>query len=384
MATLDEIFADPVEFASRLQIQLRDLSRIRFSKIITEAQIEVIEALSTHKRVAITKGRQLGVTTACRAWTIWKTITTPRFNAGLVSNKMGSTKEISRMDKLFLDTLSNVFGVELIKSANQKEIILKNGSRLLYFSGAATNDRGYTLNALHCTEYAHIRDAGDLLGSLLQSVPRDGYVVVESTPSHYGDSLHAINESGGGVWHNLFLPWYTFKEYTLPLPDGWAMTAEEKILNEKGISQNALVWRRYKIDEFSGDVGKFRREFPISANEAYSLAEGAWLDELTLNNVHAELYSESWEGPVGKGIRVQTLRPVDIGHSYVIGYDPAGGGGGDYSVAVVLDRHTRDVVQVISSNRTTIQDFSDRVGIASGHWLDAKIQIELNNHGLRA
>lgn len=362
----------------------------RLGAVISDQQILLLNTMATHNRVAVVKSRQIGVTTASRAYCLHQALTKPGIRVFLISNKQRGAHEVGRMDLQMLEGLEEDLEVSLIASRSKSEIVLENGSRLLYFSGAATGDRGYTADILHVTEFAHVAQRADFLSTLLQSIPKGGKVILESSPSHWGDPLHRLadrksNESH--VWEVLFFPWHEFKEYAIEV-DAQTRTEEERKTPLDALSDAQIAWRRHKIDELGGDILSFKREFPMSLDEAYSLSAGTWLDGDTQAKIKCDAaqWSVNWEGPVGAGYHVATFAGA-VPHwqrSYVIGYDPAGGVGQDNSVACVVERETLRIVQVLSSNRKPISDFSERVAILAEHWNKAHIRVELNNHGTRA
>ena len=63
-----------------------------------------------------------------------------------------------------------------------------------------------------------------------------------------------------------------------------------------------------------------------------------------------------------------------------MGVDIAGGGGGDYSVGMVLSRLTSSPVAVVNSNTTSVNDFAQAcMNLAQRY--KAQIAFEENNHG---
>ena len=277
-AAVRDVVSDPVKFSRRLPVRLRDRSVTTLGNVMSEQQHEVLQVLGSKNRVAIAKARQLGISTICRAFFVWKALTTPGYTAGLLSNKARGAKEISRIDLRFIQGLELVFG-QLIAKKNVNEIVLTNGSRLLYFSGAAVNDRGYTMDGLHISEFAHVENGADLLATLLQSVPDNGNVVIESTPSHHGDPLHKIVQraameapGASGGWTTVFFPWFTFTLYRAE-PGPSCTTPEHGKWDA-----NQEAWRRNKISELSGDEWRIsaRMTSTTSRPAALKWTRAAW------------------------------------------------------------------------------------------------------------
>jgi len=121
------------------------------------------------------------------------------------------------------------------------------------------------------------------------------------------------------------------------------------------------------------DIDKFRREYPLTIEEAYSLSGKNYFlpDELRSITKVVEVSNKE----------LTILENVDYGDEYVIGVDTAGGIGMDYSVACVLSRNTLAPVAILSSNKLTIRDFTERVMKLSHEYRGALCVVETNNHG---
>ena len=127
------------------------------------------------------------------------------------------------------------------------------------------------------TEYAFIEHGPDVLASVLASTAPDAKVVLESTPSHYGDSLHQLIQ-GESSWSTLFFSWQTFPAYRL-IDESYTLTDADRNM---GLSVEQAAWRAAKIAEYAGDLVRFKREYPSSIEEAYSLAGGTYIEDLKL------------------------------------------------------------------------------------------------------
>ena len=378
-----EISSKLIAAAKNCVIRLKSGKLSYLGDVISSEQEDILRVLHTHDRVVIPKARQLGVSTICRIYQILYALGHHGSNCAVLSNKYAGTQEISRIDDLLLTHIAKKLGRELVKSKNTRETVLTNGSRILRFSGSASNDRGYTLDHLHISEFAYLPDGTDILATMLASISPDrGQVVIESTPYYYGDPLHQVTtyaDTEDGVWHVLFQPWYTFKGYRLDASDIQVLTPEETNLIQQGLELEQIAWRRRRINELSGDLPKFRREYPSTLGEAYDMSDEAYLSTEQI----AKIKTANYRLDSRNGVNIAKYAGYDTRYagSYCIGYDPAGGTGGDYAVAVVLNRVTRDVVCVAWSNNTSIKDFSVLVSQLATEYGKARVMFELNNHG---
>lgn len=373
---IEDIILDPVEFIKRLTIKDKNGKLTQFGNIITPEQIEIIKAIHSNQRVAILKARQMGITTICRAFAFWEIYTSKRtLTSALVSNKFNSAVELLKIDKRFHETLPP-FLQRKIKVEKRDEIVFaSNKSAIKSFSGQATNLRSFTFASVHISEFDFIPEADDVLANLLASV-NEGKLILETTPNYYGSPFHQIiNDSVySNAYKVIFLPWSAFPLYRKELPlGGITLEKEEELLVEANkLDLEQIFWRREKIAEMK-DEAKFNREFPLTIEDAYSLSGKNYFSRDELKNIK----------PISVSNQELTIikNPDWSNDDYVIGVDPAGGVGFDYSVAYVMSRETLAPVAILSSNKLSIRDFTEKVIKLSNDYKNAITIVEQNNHG---
>lgn len=369
---IDEIFTDPVEFISRLTIKSKSGKLVRFGDVITSEQIELIRKLQNHKRVIIIKARQLGISTLVRAFAFWQAYTSrDPINSAVVSNKEKSSFNLLDIDRRFYQKLPKFLQRKISLESKSQIQFSANGTNLLAMTAKAdSQDRGYTLNLAHLSEFAFYSNADTYLASLLASI-NEGQVVIESTPNYYGDALHELIRGSyyDNRWEVIFMPWSSFPEYRSD--ETVEPTEEEKELMERhSLDIQQISWRRHKIAEMKSEF-LFRREYPLTIEEAWSLTDSCYFTTEELEDIQTLPY---------RGGEVQFAPPVS-GLTYAIGVDPAGGVGGDYSVATVISKLDNAIVAKISTNTRSINSFGlDVINIAK-KYNNAFIHFEENNHG---
>jgi len=371
-----------IALAKQCVIRTKGGKLATFGSVISQEQVSLLTDMHTHDLLCVPKSRQIGISTVSRIYQILYALSNKDATCVLLSNKYSGTQELSRMDTLILTSLGKLFKKELVVRTNSHETELINGSRILRFSGSAKNDRGYTIDHLHISEFAYVDRGEDLLAAISSSLsPERGRIIIESTPSHYGDPLHKIATAESTRWHTVFLPWFSFNGYRRDATNLGNLFPEEAKLIGMGLDLEQVAWRRNKLDELAGDLFRFKREFPISLEEAYSMAEGAYLQDETASKLPVS--NTYTEGSRSNGIRTWTSKPYDPRKKgqYCIGYDPSGGTGGDYACAVVLDRTSRAIVHVSSSNTSSVNAFTKHVVELAETYGRAKVLYELNNHG---
>ena len=370
--TIDAVFADPVEFISRLTIKSKSGKLVRFGDVITSEQIELIRKLQKHKRVIIIKARQLGISTLVRAFAFWQAYTSrDPINSAVVSNKEKSSFNLLDIDRRFYQKLPKFLQRKISLESKSQIQFSSNGTNLLAMTAKAdSQDRGYTLNLAHLSEFAFYSNADTYLASLLASI-NEGQVVIESTPNYYGDALHELIRGSyyDNRWEVIFMPWSSFPEYRSD--ETVEPTEEEKELMEKhSLDIEQISWRRHKIAEMKSEY-LFRREYPLTIEEAWTLTDSCYFSVEDLEDIQQLPY---------RGGEVQFVPPVQ-GITYSVGVDPAGGVGKDYSVATIISKLDHSVVAKISTNTKSINAFALDVINLAKKYNNAFIHFEANNHG---
>ena len=372
--SLDEVLSDPVLFIARLKIKDKDGNIVPFGEVMTQEQIHIIKALDKYDRVAIVKARQMGITTVVRAYMFWKIYTSHlTLNSVVVSNKQTSANELLKIDKRFFETLPKQLRREASKRQDRITFESTESSCLAMSAQSDASDRGYTLNFVHASEFAFYDNPEEWLASTIASVNK-GKIVLESTANYFGDALHKIATAQDDGWHTIFLPWSSFPQYRKPLYNGpkrpvWS--EEEAAIGKKyNLDDQQLFWRRKKINEIK-DERLFKREYPLSIEEAYAMAD---------DNYFCDTHFEHLDIVKIGGGTVETIMPYSTKDQFIMGVDIGGGTGGDYSVGVVLSKLTSSPAAIISSNSLSIHDFTVAcMNLAKRY--KATVAFEENNHG---
>lgn len=282
---------------------------------------------------------------------------------------------------------------------------------------------GQLLHYIHLSEVA--KWPGDnvesLLTSILQCVPDDpeSEVVFESTAKGIGGEFYrrfwnsryriwirrlvdgepeieeTVNDAAdeNNQYTSIFLPWFVFESYQLPVPAGFECTADEEELKAQyGLSDEQIYWRRMTIaNKCNGSVEVFQQEYPANPMEAFLGTGNPVFD----NHKIARLLT-AVEGPKSRyecltGLqqwiaredgRLLVWEEPRAGASYIISADVAEGlNEGDFSCADVVDHRTG--VQVAQWHGKCDPDIFAIILAALGtRYNQALLAPERNNHGL--
>ena len=169
---------------------------------------------------------------------------------------------------------------------------------------------------------------------------------MESTANFFGDALHdevMRYHRGESDWQYLFFPWFDHSEYCEDVgKTKLTWTLEERDTQEKyNLTDGQLLWRRKKINALG--IEKFRREYPASEEEAYSVTGSTFLlasDFEDIEIINAAEY----------GVNVFVESEDD--DQYAMGVDVSAGVGSDYSSIYVISKKTGQIVLTWRSNTT--------------------------------
>jgi len=272
------------------------------------AQLKVHNTLQLQRdrnlpvRAIILKARQFGISTYIEACNFEDTYRRPNRHACIVSVDSDSTNKVFKMCRTFLQELPESMQRPLVHS-NRKQIEYApphRSSLLCQTAGKDVLGRGGTMHRVHATEVAFWRNAEIQMRGLLQEVPKeadsitDTEIIKESTACGVGGHFHdeywkaveRLKRFPGNYngYLPIFLPWYIFPEYRMPLPP--EMEGRLELLPDSPYEEEEMVrfyrsfgvtltdeqiyWRRWMIDnDCGGDIDTFRQEYPGTAREAF-------------------------------------------------------------------------------------------------------------------
>lgn len=346
-------------------------------------------------RDLVPKARQLGISQYKLAHKLAKCIVHDHHRSVLVSHEEDATKRLlARVRFMLAHPQQPIEGVSVepieTKRESAAEITFAATGSSFYIgtAGSKAFGRGDTINDLHGSEVAFWPDADGLLMGLLQSVPQDGSVTLEST----GNGLNAYYKRvkralDGGSWRVHFYPWMLAPEYTARESDAEALRLLGPLREELDevtvaanfptLSPRQMLWRRRKIEELGGDLRAFRQEYPMTVEECFQATGNSLFDRVTWaptpawNVRYRSFGGEAWlDGHPREGL------------TYVIGVDSSAGVGGDNSVAQIGCVDTHEQVGCWWDNRTAPDDFGAKVVELGRKCGDAYVVVEQNNHGL--
>lgn len=370
-----EVLLDPYQFISRLSIKNKSGKLV--SIIPSREQLDIIEAFENKKEhLVILKARQIGSSTIVSAYLFWKWFTSKEpITIAILSHKLASSKHLLEMWFRFYDNLPPALKRDLAVRNTTSMKLADTGAEVIAVSAEGHGGlRSFSANYIHLSEYAFAPDAEELKATAIASL-NEGRLIQESTANVFGDSHHQDvlrAQRGEANLHLLFFPWSYHEDYKLEPAKDVMWSEEEETLFDRGLTADQVYWRRIKIQQLG--VHKFKREYPLTPEEAYGSSSNAYFTEDDLSNI------EMVEVDYTDGI-INMIENPSNSTSYAIGVDVAAGVGKDYSVVMVLDKTTYQPVAIWSSNKSSIPEVADAIEHLATSYNGAKVLVEENNIG---
>lgn len=238
--------------------------------------------------------------------------------------------------------------------------------------------RSGTVQNLHITEVAYIKDKQELAAGSKQAVPLTGRISEETTGNGYEQfydsyiEAQRVENPGDMEYKTYFYAWFENPEYRLNGEIDELSPQEQELQQKYNLSTGQLLWRRWKMKELqTNSVGMglsgeqlFKQEYPSTVAEAFQSGAGNVFDAEKLEKITPlppltpidinRILTVDWEnkGPQERAdIEVFMKKAQDMARSglwmwqmpvidreYVVGVDPSDGQGADFGVISVWTR----------------------------------------------
>lgn len=323
---------------------------------LNKAQSYIHERLEAQKgatgkvRALILKGRQQGCSTYVGGRFYHKTTHSFGVQCFILTHALDATNNLFKMAKRFYENTPSPVQPS-ITTSNSKELVfgkLDSGYKI----GTAENKdtgRSSTIQLFHGSEVAFWSNASEHAKGIFQAVPGEigTEIILESTANGVGNFFHQKwqdAEAGISDFIAIFVPWFWQEEYVKAVPEDFKLEPHEQELKDVyGLSDEQIVWRRYKIIDLSvnGQNGEksFMQEYPCNPNEAFQLT------------------GENTFIPSELVMKARKVSAIDAYGPLIIGVDPARFG--DDRTSIIM-RQGRKAFNLVSYTK---KDTMEVVGI---------------------
>jgi hypothetical protein len=263
---------DVMEIEEREQVRLEDLVILTKGQefvpfVPNRAQAHLLARLTG--RDLVLKARQMGISTAVQAHMFLQAVNGVARVTTLAQDKV-TTDKLRDVAVQFYEALPpEQQPVRVVNSATR----MRFGNQSILYYGTAGNPRGGrggTYSHVHGSEVAFWKNGRQMLAGLLQGVPAEGSIVLESTANgargwFYDQVMGALN--GENQWTLHFFPWWWEAGYTLAVDAPLDLAEEEaRLVQAHGLTDGQIAWRRAKQIEL-GEL--FRQEYPEDVYSAF-------------------------------------------------------------------------------------------------------------------
>ena len=366
------LLADRSSFCRLLRIKHKQLQTfVPFDP--NDAQRRLWQLLDRSNRVIVVKARQVGISTATRAWQFHRAYTSPNPEMfAVLSFHDRSAKRLRRLDRQWLRELPKVLRRPLsLDSATDSEFEDTHAGISSFTTEGRGGTRSFEFTGAHLSEFAFYSDPGEVLSQVMSTVGQ-GPIVIESTADIPGDKFHQlIQEAPHNGWSVFTYWWHEHPAYRAPsVPDDFVRTEEEEELADMyGLDDYQIQWRRQWIATLG--AARFRREYPGCLSDAFTARGATWFQAEDLDQIATEWFDTP---------EFEFAAPTKEGE-YVMGVDISGGIGLDYSAVTVIDVATRQPVYIERNNRLAPHAWAARVATIGHRYNHALCLAESNNHG---
>lgn len=315
----------------------------------------------SHRYNLILKARQFGFTTLYCIDLLDEALWVGGMTCGIVAHESKKLPDYFSIVKRAFDNLPEYLKPECKTDTKYMYEFVRrfDGQPMDSSIYVSTDIRGGTVQKLHVTESAYIKDRQALNSGSKQAVPLTGWISEETTGNGFNDFYDFYidsqqNSCGDMEYKTYFYPWYLNEEYTLEGELEDKTPKESELQQSYGITEGQLLWRRWKIKELmSTSVGLglngeqlFKQEYPATVMEAFQSGGGNVFDAEKIDAIKPRkpllFGSPDVQVLIDKGFKVWR-EPKEDGE-YVIGCDPSDGEGADFSCIDVWDKNTLEQV----------------------------------------
>lgn len=334
-------------------------------------------------RDLVPKARQMGISSYVLARFTAKCMMHRNRRAVVISHESEATERMLSKVQYFIKHIKGPAPV--ISNMSKNEIVFPKMDSMFYIgtAGSRAFGRGDTITDLHCSEYAYWPNPKQLMGGLLQAVPKSGEVIVESTGNGMNDYYRRCIRSAKGLsrYKLHFFPWHHFAEYQEAVPADVAAAMreapdldleEDKLLHL--LTPEQMMWRRYKLEELNYDMPTFKQEYPITLDECFQ-ASGDSIFSIVRYEETPRWKKEDRHGYILEG-------HPQPGYVYSLGADVGGGIGKDASTIEVVCIDTNEQVAEWVNDRVQPDHFAAYIEGYGRRFNDAFVTVENNNYGI--
>lgn len=322
---------DPIYFIREyMWIQHPTKGRVKFE--LYDYQVDLIHTYHENKYSINMLGRQMGKSTCAAGYLLWYAMFVPDSTILIAAHKYTGAQEIMQRVRFMYEHLPNWIKAG-VTSYNKGSIDFDNGSRIVSATTTENTGRGMSITLVYLDEFAFVppRIAREFWTALSPTLSTGGKCIITSTPNQDNDQFAQIwNEAIKNV-----------DSYGNPTKVG-----------KNGFASIMYIWSDHPdrdADWAEHERSKIGEDRFFREHECKFIAA----DETLVNSI--KLAALQGIEPINKIGQLRVYEPIDKEATYIIGWDPSLGTGGD-SAAIEVFR-LPDLVQVAEwqHNKTDVR-----------------------------
>lgn len=331
------------------------------------AQRDTLDILNGPRLVVILKARQLGLSWLVLAYALWMMLFRPAAAVLIFSRR--DEEAVDLLDfrlKGMYARLPLWMQARAVQASDKHNWQLSNGSSAKSFP--TTGGRSYTGSLVIVDEADWIPDLDDVLDGVKPAIDAGGRLVMLSTvdkqrPHSAFKRIYRASKAGANNWRGVFLPWTARPGRD----EAWYAAMRADIVARDGALDS--LWQEYPATDTEA----------LAPNAQDKRIPSVWLEACYQPAAPLTDRSLPAYAPALPGLTI--YRPVEQGHRYVIGVDPAEGNPtSDESAATVLDARSGEEVASLAG-RFEPAVFASYIDQLGRWYAAASVLVERNNHG---
>lgn len=328
-----------------------------------QIQIQHLKERAEHRYNLILKARQFGFTTLYCIDDLDEALWVDGMTCGIIAHEAKKLQDYFTIIKRAFENLPEFLKPECKTDTKYMYEFIRrfNGEPMDSSIYVSVDIRGGTVQKLHITESAYIKDRQRLNAGSKQAVPLTGWISEETTGNGFNEFYDFYTSSqnnpniGEMDYKTYFYPWFLNKEYSLQGVLEDKTEKETEIQRLYNLTDGQLLWRRWKIKELMSETGGlglngeqlFKQEYPATITEAFQSGAGNIFDSEKIDSIKVKIPISTSsrievQGLIDKGFRIWAEPSLE--GEYVIGCDPSDGEGADFSCIDIWNKNTLEQV----------------------------------------
>ncbi|MCA9979248.1 MAG: hypothetical protein KDD89_00375 [Anaerolineales bacterium] len=237
------------EFLARTQIKTPHEPTPTRPFCLWPSQLPIADLMVNERLLVILKARQLGISWMSVGYALWECVKNPGAVVLLFSQGQIEANELISRAEFMHD--SHADDLPRITASNTTRLQFENGSVIRSLPATKKAGRSFTASLVVLDEYAFMQWSSELYAAVKPTIDNGGKLIVVSSADYSGSEYHQFWQSanaGENGFTAVFLPWNAHPA-------------------------RGEGWRDARLTE-SANPRDVKREYPESAEEAFSFASG--------------------------------------------------------------------------------------------------------------